>query len=142
MVGNSETLARKADARNERERHERNKDAWYERNEGALSRNRAYDDMEVIWMGEDGGHSSGHSPRDYYSDGDGDTTQEEDDDDEDEVYSEIDELEEGSNQMEVDYFRSTMPQASTSVSRTTGTSILVRQLLDYSPTLISCSIKK
>jgi hypothetical protein len=37
-VGNSETLARTRDAREEMVRHERNKEAWYERNERVLQR--------------------------------------------------------------------------------------------------------
>lgn len=33
MIGNSEVLARKLAARDEMQKHERNKEAWYERNQ-------------------------------------------------------------------------------------------------------------
>jgi hypothetical protein len=50
-VGNSETLARNREAREERERYERNKDAWYERNEHLVERGAGG------WMG--GGYEEG-----------------------------------------------------------------------------------
>lgn len=36
MIGNSEVLARKLAARDEMQKHERNKEAWYERNQDVL----------------------------------------------------------------------------------------------------------
>lgn len=49
VVGNSDALARNREAREEMEKHERNKDAWYERNKDIL------DDMDV--------HIRGYSER-------------------------------------------------------------------------------